>query len=80
MMMALLPPSSRSARPSRLPTTWPTRLPIRQLPVAEINGSRLIVNHPFADVISFADAEVENARTPVPLRDIVNDVLNCDGR
>ncbi len=40
MMIALLPPSSRSDRPSRLPTTSPTIRPIRQLPVAEIKGKR----------------------------------------
>ena len=39
-MIALLPPSSRSVRPSRLPTTSPTRRPMRVLPVALISGRR----------------------------------------
>ena len=36
--------------------------PIRQLPVAEISGSRASVGHPLADVFGLADAELEDAR------------------
>ncbi len=61
MMIALLPPSSRSDRPRRRPTTSATRRPIRQLPVAEINGSRSILEHPLADVVGPADAELEDS-------------------
>jgi len=39
-MMALFPPSSRSVRPSLLPTTSPTRRPMRVLPVALMSGKR----------------------------------------
>ena len=39
-MMALLPPSSRRTRPNRSATTAPTRLPMRQEPVAEMSGRR----------------------------------------
>ena len=38
--MALLPPSSRIVRPKRGPTTSAMRRPMRQLPVAEISGTR----------------------------------------
>ena len=40
-IMALLPPNSNNERPKRSPTIFPTRLPTRVLPVAEINGTRL---------------------------------------
>ena len=39
MMMALLPPSSRMARPRRAPTTPPMRWPMRVEPVALIRGT-----------------------------------------
>ena len=76
----LLPPSSRSVRPSRLPTTSATRLPIRQLPVAEISGKPPVGDHRLARSSAPADAEVEDPRAAVRLGHAVDDVLHGDGR
>ena len=57
MMIALLPPSSRSDRPSRRPTTSPTTPAHPATAGRRDQGQPAVVEHPLADVLGPADAE-----------------------
>ena len=74
-MIALLPPSSRSVRPRRSPTTSAMRRPIRHEPVAEISGSRRSAEHALADV---GAAPITRLKTPgQPFRSITRFAMFC---